>query len=57
METQLKGVSKVISGIAKGIEKESKQQLKYTKQEMEVIELLKQKDIEIEEISIKKKDR
>ena len=57
METQLKGVSKVISGIAKDIEKESKQQLKYTKQEMEVIELLKQKDIEIEEISIKKKDR
>lgn len=57
METQLNGVSKVISGIAKDIEKESKEEQKYTKQEVEIIKLLKQKEIEVEEISITKKDR
>lgn len=57
METQLKGVSKVLSGIAKDIEKNAEIEKNYTKQEIEVIELLKQKEIEIEEISITKKDR
>ena len=57
METQLNGVSKVISGIAKDIEKESKEDSKYTKQEVEIIKLLKQKEIEVTEISITKKDR
>lgn len=55
METQLNGVSKVISGIAKDIEKESKEEQKYTKQEVEIIKLLKQKEIEVAEISITKK--
>ena len=57
METQLKGVSKMISGIANSIQKDTVQEKDYTKQEMEVIELLKQKEIEVEEISIRKKDR
>ena len=57
METQLKGVSKMISGIANSIQKETAQEKDYTKQEMEVIELLRQKEIEVEEISIRKKDR
>ena len=57
METQLKGVSKVLSGIAKDIEKNAEIEKNYTKQEIEVIELLKQKEIEIEEIAITKKDR
>ena len=57
METQLRGVSKVISGIAKEIEKDSEKEQNYTKQEVEIIELLKQKGIEVDEISIDKKDR
>lgn len=57
METQLKGVSNVISGIAKDIEKEVTQEKNYTKQEIEIIEILKQKEIELEEVSITKKDR
>ena len=57
METQLNGVSKVISGIAKDIEKESTKEKIYTKQEIEVIELLKQREIEVTEVSISKKDR
>ena len=57
METQLRGVSKVISGIAKEIEKDSEKEQNYTKQEVEIVELLKQKGIEVDEISIDKKDR
>ena len=57
METQLKGVSKVISGIAKDIEQNVEADKKYTKQEIEIIEILKQKEIEVEEVSITKKDR
>lgn len=57
METQLRGVSKVISGIAKDIQKDTVKEEDYTKQEIEVIELLKQKEIKVEEVSIHKKDR
>ncbi len=57
METQLNGVSKVISGIAKDIEKDAKEEKNYTKQEIEIIELLKQKEIEVNEVTITKKDR
>ena len=39
METQLRGVSKVISSIAKDIQKEAVNEEDYTKQEIEVIEL------------------
>ena len=57
METQLRGVSNVISGIAKDIQKESEKKQDYTKQEIEIVELLKQKDIQIKDVSIDKKDR
>ena len=57
METQLRGVSKVISGIAKDIQKEAVKKQDYTKQEIEIIELLKQKEIKVEEVSVDKKDR
>ena len=57
METQLRGVSKVISGIAKDIQKDAVKEEDYTKQEIEIIELLKQKEIKVEEVSIHKKDR
>ena len=43
--------ARVSTLLSKSIEKESKQQLKYTKQEMEVIELLKQKDADVVEFA------
>ena len=57
MQTQLKGVSKAISGIAKDLEKDVKVESTYVRQEREIIELLRQKEISIEEISIKRPDR
>lgn len=57
METQLKGVSKAISGIAKEIEQETKNKPQYTKQEKEIITLFNQKDIEIQEVSIRREGR
>ena len=56
METQLNGVSKVISGIAKDIVKDNKRQ-DYSSLEIEIAELLKQREIEIEDLNITKKDR
>ena len=57
MQEQLNGVSKAISGMAKEIEKEAKIDTEYEKQEIEIIEKLKQKEIQIEEISIKHPNR
>ena len=57
MQNQLNGVSKAISGMAKEIEKEAKIDTEYEKQEIEIIEKLKQKEIQIEEISIKHPNR
>ena len=57
METQLRGVSNVISGIAKDIQKDSEKKQDYAKQEIEIVKLLKQKDIQVKEIAIDKKDR
>ena len=56
METQLNGFSKVISGIAKDIVKDNKRQ-DYSSLEIEIAELLKQREIEIEDLNITKKDR
>ena len=57
IETQLKGVSKAISNIAENIEKNIKNEEQYTNQKKQIVELLKQKDIEIQEISIQREDR
>ena len=57
MKTQLDGVSKAISNIAQNIEQDIKEEEKFEKEKKEIIELLKQKDIEVKEISIKQKDR
>ncbi len=57
MEAQLRGVSKVISGIAEDIQKDTEKQKDYAKQEVEIVELLKQKDIQVKDIHIDKKDR
>lgn len=57
IETQLQGVSKVISNIAEHIEKNIENEEKYTTEKKQVIELLKYKEIDIQEISIQKEDR
>lgn len=57
METQLKGVSKAISGIAKEIEQETKINPQYLKQEKEAVALFHQKETEVQELSIRKDTR
>ena len=57
IETQLQGVSKAISNIAENIEKNIQNEEQFTKQKKQIVELLKQKEIEIQEISIQKEDR
>lgn len=57
IETQLNGVSKAISSIAENIEKNIQNEEQYNKEKKQVIELLKQKEIELQEISIQKEDR
>ena len=57
MEKQLNGVSKAIQNMAKDIRKELELGEKYEKENKEIIEILKQKDINIEDISISKEDR
>lgn len=57
IETQLQGVSKAISSIAENIEKNIKNEEQYINEKKQVVELLKQKEIEIQEISIQKENR
>lgn len=57
IETQLQGVSKAISSIAENIEKNIKNEEQFTNQKKQIVELLRQKDIEIQEISIQREDR
>lgn len=52
VETQLQGVSRAISDIAENIEKNIKNEEQYSKEKKQIIELLKQKEIELQEISI-----
>lgn len=57
MQTQLQGVSKAISNIAQNIEKEISNEEQFTSEKKQIIELLKQREIEIQEISVKREDR
>lgn len=57
IETQLKGVSRALSNIADNIEKNIKNEEQFTKEKRQVVELLRQKEINIQEISIQKEDR
>lgn len=57
MQTQLQGVSKAISTLAQDIEKNIENEEQFSKEKKQIIELLKQKDIEIQEISIQRNDR
>lgn len=57
MGKQLNGVSKAIQKMAKGIENDIENEAQYEKQKAEMIELLKQKMIPVQDISIKKDSR
>ena len=57
IESQLKGVSKAISNIANNIEKNIKNEEQFINEKRQIVQLLKQKEIEIQEISIQKEDR
>lgn len=57
MGKQLDGVSKAIQKMAKGIETDIENEAQYEKPKAEILELLKQKAIDIQDISIKKEGR
>lgn len=57
MGKQLNGVSKAIQKMAKGIENDMENEMQYKKEKAEIIELLKQKMILVQDISIKKDGR
>ena len=57
MESQLKGVSKAISNLAQDIEEDYSNEEEYEDERIQIIELLKQKEIEVQEIVIYKKGR
>ena len=54
---QLNGVSKAIQKVAKGIENDIENQYKYEKEKIQILEVLRQKEINVQEISIKKDGR
>ena len=57
MGKQLNNVSKAIQNLAEDIEKGIKTEEEYSKEKVEIMELLKQKGIEFEDISLKKEQR
>lgn len=57
MEAQLNGVSKAISGIAKNIEEDIKKEVEFGDEKKQIIDMLKLKSIEVEEVAIKKQGR
>lgn len=57
MGKQLNEVSKAIQKMAKGIEADIENEVQYTKERTELIEILKQKSINVEDITIKKENR
>lgn len=57
MRKQLDHVSKAIHNLADDIEKGIKIEEKYSKEKFEILEILKQKGIDIEDISVKKDQR
>lgn len=57
MEKQLNEVSKAIDNMVKNIEKNIEVETTYERQKTQILELLKQKEIEIEDIVITKKGR
>ncbi len=54
---QLDTISKAVQNMARGMENDIEQETQYEKPKAEILELLKQKNISIQEISIKKEGR
>ncbi len=54
---QLDTISKAVQNMARGMENDIDQEAQYEKPKAEILELLKQKDIPVQEISIKKEGR
>lgn len=57
MGKQLNNVSKAIHNLADDLQKGIKIEEKYSKEKFEIVEILKQKGIEIQDISLKKEER
>ena len=57
MGKKLDGVSKAIQKMAKGMEDDIEREAEYEKQRVEMIELLKQKEIQVQDLSIKRDER
>lgn len=57
VEKQLKGVSKAIESMAKGLKEDIENEEKYVKEKQQIIELLEQRNIELQDLSIKKENR
>ncbi len=57
MQNQLNGVSKAISNLAQNIEEEISKEGQFEKEKIKIIEELKQKEIALQEISIKRQER
>lgn len=57
MKKQLNKVSKAIKNMAKDLEEDVKQEEQYKSEKSEILELIKQKQIEIQDIAIKKDNR
>ena len=57
VEKQLKGVSKAIESMAKDLENDIENEEKYIREKQEITEILSQKEIEIQDIVVKKESR
>lgn len=57
MQTQLNSVSKAISGIAKDMQDDVKKEIEFGAEQKQIIDQLKLKSIEVEEMAIKKSGR
>ena len=57
ISNQLKNVSNAIKSMAKDIEKDIKAEEKYQAERLEIVDLLRQRDIEVQDIMIKKDNR
>jgi len=57
MQKQLDGVSRAIGKMAQGMEEELQNEAKYEKQKAQILEILKQRGIKIQDLSVKKEGR
>ncbi len=57
MQKQLDGVSRAIGKMAQGMEEELQNEAKYEKQKAQILEILKQRGIKVQDLSVKKEGR